>query len=128
MMTEAVAQHVKSHMLGSTFGGGPIACAALIATLDIIQNEHLMEHATQMHAYLASALKNTMIDEVKGTGLLLGLKSHKASDLKAYLLSQRVLVGGSSDPTVLRLMPPLNVRKSSLESLVEHIRAFGGKS
>ncbi len=128
MMTEAVAQHVKSHMLGSTFGGGPIACAALIATLDIIQNEHLMEHATQMHAYLASALKNTMIDEVKGAGLLLGLKSHKASDLKAYLLSQRVLVGGSSDPSVLRLMPPLNVRKSSLESLVEHIRAFGGKS
>ncbi|MFZ9617018.1 MAG: aspartate aminotransferase family protein [Holophagaceae bacterium] len=128
MMTETTAQHVKPHMLGSTFGGGPIACAALIATLDIIQNEKLMEHVTRMHTYLTNALKNTLIDEVKGIGLLLGLKSNRASELKEYLLSQRILVGGSSDPHVLRLMPPLNVRESSLEILVEHIRTLGGKS
>ena len=81
-----------------------------------------------MHTYLTNALKNTLIDEVKGIGLLLGLKSNRASELKEYLLSQRILVGGSSDPHVLRLMPPLNVRESSLEILVGHIRTLGGKS
>ncbi len=128
LMTEGMAKDVKSHMLGSTFGGGPIACAALIATLDIIRDERLMEHAKSMQSYLVDALKNTVIDEVKGIGLLLGLKTSNASDLKTYLLSQRILIGSSSDPNVLRLMPPLNVRKSSLEYLVEHIRAYGSMS
>ena len=125
MMTTTVAEQVQPHMLGSTFGGGPIACAALIATLEIIETEGLMEHARRMHTYLTSALKHTTVEELRGIGLLLGLKSAHAARLKAHLLSKRILIGGSSDPNVLRLMPPLNVRESSLELLVDEIRIFG---
>lgn len=125
LMKRHVAEQVKPHMLGSTFGGGPLACAAMMATLDVIEEEGLLSHATKMNQLLASELRPPLVHELKGHGLLLGLKHPFASDLKAHLLSNRILVGTSSNPQVLRIMPPLNVQRSSLQYFIETMKSFG---
>jgi len=124
LMTAAVASKLKGGDLGSTFGGGPLACAALLATVDVIESEGLMPNATAAAARLRQELKGSVVTEVLGEGLLLGLRSPHAAALKKHLLAQNILLGGSGDPTVLRLMPPLNVSGEALTALVSAIHAF----
>ncbi|WP_291270312.1 aminotransferase class III-fold pyridoxal phosphate-dependent enzyme [Geothrix sp.] len=124
LMTAAVASRLKGGDLGSTFGGGPLACAALIATLSVIEDEGLMKNATAAAARLRQELKGSVVTEVLGEGLLLGLRSPHAAALKKHLLARRILVGGSGDPTVLRLMPPLNISGEALIALITAIHAF----
>ena len=124
LLTAAVASELKGGDLGSTFGGGPLACAALLATVDIITDESLMANATAALATLRKGLAGSVVTEVLGEGLLLGLRSAHAAALKKHLLTQHILVGGSGDPTVLRLMPPLNVSPEALEALVAAVQAF----
>ncbi len=122
LMTEAVASALKPGDLGSTFGGGPLACAALIATLKVITSEALMARALEAEAKLRAGLEGVL--RVRGRGLLLGLKSDRADELKAHLVANRILVGGSGDPSVLRLMPPLTVTDASLDALLASLHAF----
>ena len=124
LMTGAVAAGLKPGDLGSTFGGGPLASAALRATLDVIQGEGLMAQARATADRLRLELQGTAVTEVLGEGLLLGLRCARAADLKKHLLTARILVGGASDPTVLRLMPPLNVSGEALSALIAAIRSF----
>src|SRR5579859_5524952 len=110
LMSADIARVLKPGDLGSTFGGGPLACAALLATLEVIQGEGLMDNAARQAVRIRTALADGLISEVRGEGLLLGLKAGaQAVALKKQLQEQRILVGGSSDPERLRLMPPLNV-------------------
>ncbi|BDU70588.1 acetylornithine aminotransferase [Geothrix oryzae] len=124
LMTAAVAARLKGGDLGSTFGGGPLACAALIATLGVIEGESLMKNATTAAARLRQELKGSVVTEVLGEGLLLGLRSSHAAALKKHLLARRILVGGSGDSTVLRLMPPLNISGEALIALITAIQSF----
>jgi acetylornithine/succinyldiaminopimelate/putrescine aminotransferase len=124
LMTATVAAQLKGGDLGSTFGGGPLACAALLATVAVIEQEGLMAHATAAAARLREDLQGSAISEVLGEGLLLGLRTPHVAALKQHLLDQHLLVGGSSDATVLRLMPPLNVSGEALSALVRAIHAF----
>lgn len=126
LLSPAVAAALKLGDLGSTFGGGPLASAALIATLKVIREERLMENAVAQEQRIRAALADSFITEVRGGGLLLGLKAGKhAATLKKYLQEQRILVGGSSDPEVLRLMPPLNVSDQAVEALLGAIATYG---
>lgn len=124
LMTAAVAARLKAGDLGSTFGGGPLACAALLATLDVLHDEALMANARHTADRLRRELQGTAVTEVLGEGLLLGLRCARAAELKKHLLTARILVGGSSDPTVLRLMPPLNVSGEAVSALVAAIQSF----
>jgi acetylornithine/N-succinyldiaminopimelate aminotransferase len=125
LMTAHIARSLKSGDLGSTFGGGPLACAALLATLDVICTEGLMANAAAQAQRIRAGLKGSVITEVRGEGLLLGLKAGAyAASLKKRLQEQRILVGGSSDPEVLRLMPPLNISTAAVDSLLAAIREF----
>jgi acetylornithine/succinyldiaminopimelate/putrescine aminotransferase len=124
LMTAAVAVRLKSGDLGSTFGGGPLACAALLATVEVITQEGLMARATAAAAHLRRELAGSAVTEVLGEGLLLGLRCEQAAALKKHLLLRNLLVGGSGDPTVLRLMPPLNVSDEALQALVDAIHSF----
>jgi acetylornithine/succinyldiaminopimelate/putrescine aminotransferase len=124
LMTAAVASRLKSGDLGSTFGGGPLACAALLATVDVIEAEGLMANATAAAARLRKELMGSVVTEVLGEGLLLGLRCAHAAALKKHLLARNILVGGSGDPAVLRLMPPLNVSSEALLALITAIQAF----
>ena len=124
LMTAAVAAKLKGGDLGSTFGGGPLACAALLATVEVISSEDLMTRASAAAARLRLELAGSAVTEVLGEGLLLGLRSAHATALKKHLLSRNILVGGSGDPTVLRLMPPLNVSDGALLALITAIHSF----
>jgi len=74
---------------------------------------------------IRQGLKGTCVSEVVGTGLLLGLKvPGGAAKLKAHLQQQRILVGGSGDPEVLRLMPPLNLSLVAVSALLDAVHAF----
>jgi acetylornithine/N-succinyldiaminopimelate aminotransferase len=126
LMTAEIARALKPGDLGSTFGGSPLACAALIATLDVILDERVMDNAARQARRIRSALSASFITEVRGEGLLLGLKAGpKAAALKKKLQEQRILVGGSSEAEVLRLMPPLNVSDAAVDALLAAILAFG---
>ena len=129
LMTAAVAAALKAGDLGSTFGGSPLAAAALLATLEVVRDEDLMANALRCEARLRRELEGTAVTGVRGAGLLLGLEcGAQAKALKEHLLQRRILVGSSSDPTVLRLMPPLTLSEASLDLFVDAVRAFGGKA
>ena len=125
LMTADIARALKSGDLGSTFGGGPLACAALLATLQVIRDEGLMGNATTQAARIRAGLAGSVVTEVRGEGLLLGLKvGSQAAALKKRLQEQAILVGGSSDPAVLRLMPPLTISTAAVETLIAAIGGF----
>ena len=124
LLSAEVAARVKGGDLGSTFGGGPLACAALVATVQAIQAEGMMANAAAAVARLRRELAGTVVSEVVGEGLLLGLRTTHAAALKKHLQAHRILVGGSGDPAVLRLMPPLNLSDEALTALVAAICAF----
>lgn len=121
------AAAVQSGDLGSTFGGGPLAMAALIATLDVITGEALAARATAVAARLRQSLPGASVESVLGEGLLLGLRTRApAATLKHHLFERRLLVGGSSDPQVLRLMPCLNISEDAVCALENAISEFQG--
>ena len=108
--------------LGSTFGGGPIACAAAIATLEVIEEERLMENATRVGAHIREWACRRLAPAggaVQGLGLLLGLRlARPAAEVQRSLFARRVLTGTSSDPAVLRLLPPLTFSAEEADRLL----------
>ena len=121
------AAAVQSGDLGSTFGGGPLAMAALVATLQVIQDDELAAYAQAVGARLKQSLPGPAVECVLGEGLLLGLRTRApAAALKRHLFERRLLVGGSSDPQVLRLMPCLNVSEDAISALELAISQFQG--
>ena len=125
LMTAAVASKLKGGDLGSTFGGGPLACAALLATVEVIESRG-PDGATPPTPPRGSgrSWRDPSSRTVQGEGLLLGLRTPHAAALKKHLMAQHILLGGSGDPQVLRLMPPLNVSDAALAALVTAIHAF----
>lgn len=122
LTTDAVGACLKPGDLGSTFGGGPLACAALLATLKVIADESLVERAAQLGARFARGLPGPWISSVRGAGLLLGLETtHEAARLRAHLYARHILVGAAADPQVLRLMPPLNLSEQAVSALLEAV-------
>jgi acetylornithine/succinyldiaminopimelate/putrescine aminotransferase len=125
LMTAEIADSLKPGDLGSTFGGSPLACAALLATLEVIQKEKLMARAVDAEAEIRRSLTGTCVVEVLGSGLLLGLRvPNRASALKQHLERSRILVGASADSEVLRLMPPLNVTDEAIAALAHAVCEF----
>ena len=107
---EDVSRKVKQGELGSTFGGGPLACAAVTATLGEISRAKLWENAAAMEALIRRTFTFPQIVRIQGKGLLLGLALDRPSkDARRALLAKRILVGGADDASVIRLLPPLTV-------------------
>mgnify|MGYP002347169764 FL=1 len=121
--SDAIAAQIKQGDLGSTFGGGPVPCAAALATLAVIDEERLCENAVAIGEFLrhgALALGPDKVVAVQGRGLLLGLRLRRpAVEVQTALLRHHIIVGTSSDPSVLRLMPPLSFSASEAELLLQ---------
>jgi acetylornithine/N-succinyldiaminopimelate aminotransferase len=99
-------------MLGTTFGGNHLACAAGIAVLDIIKDENLMENAKVMGQYLTKELKKISgIKEVRGYGLMIGVELEVpcAEVRNALLFEHKIFVGSSGDKNTFRILPALNI-------------------
>ena len=105
--------------LGSTFGGGPLPCAAALANIGIIENEHLIENAVEVGRYLREGALRAKVRRVSGRGLLLGLHlGRPAAEVQQALFEHRVLTGTSTDPEVLRLLPPLSFSRDEADILL----------
>ncbi|MEG1642697.1 MAG: aminotransferase class III-fold pyridoxal phosphate-dependent enzyme [Bacteroidales bacterium] len=112
-------------MLGTTFGGNHLGCAAAIAVLDIIENENLIENASNTGAYLMDKLKNIkQIKEVRGRGLMIGLEfDAPVKDIRNKLLFEQHLFTGVSGTNVIRLLPPLVFGKGDADEFVRRLNA-----
>ena len=105
---ETLTARVKTGDLGSTFGGGPVVCAAALATLEVIEREKLIANARVQGERLRQGAIALDVPRVTGRGLLLGLHLDRpAAAVQQALFTRRVLTGSAGDPNVLRLMPPL---------------------
>ena len=111
----------KSGMLGTTFGGSHLACAAGIAVLDVLEREDLVAGARVQGEWLMQALRETgLFSEVRGHGLMIGLQMEEAIGglRKRLLFDHHVFTGSSKDPNTIRLLPPLNVTRAECERVV----------
>lgn len=122
LMTDAIAGEIKTGDLGTTFGGGPLACAALEATVDVIRDEKLIENVRENSEYLIAELrKMLLVEEVRGLGYLIGIKfpSGTAKSVQQELLERKIITGLSEDPDVLRLLPPLTLRRAEIDLFLD---------
>jgi acetylornithine/succinyldiaminopimelate/putrescine aminotransferase len=127
LVTREVAEKVRSGDLGATFGGAPVSCAAMEATLQVLEEEDLIRNAARIGSYLRQELETLpWVAEVRGRGLLLGIKIQggTAKDLGRFLRASRILTGTSSDPSVLRLLPPLVLGRKEADAFLEVIRDY----
>jgi acetylornithine/succinyldiaminopimelate/putrescine aminotransferase len=118
LITGDIASKVKQGELGSTFGGGPVACAAMEATLRAIQNQKLWENAARLEAIIRKTFNFPGIKEIRGKGLLLAIVLDGPSKpARQALLERNILVGGADDPNVIRLLPPLTISENDVAVL-----------
>ena len=119
--SDAVTATITTGDLGSTFGGGPVPCAAALATLAVIADEGLLANVRDVSGYIAAAahrLGRSRIVAVQGRGLLLGLRlTRPASEVQQALFGRRILTGTAADPAVLRLLPPLTFSRQEVDLL-----------
>lgn len=109
-------------LLGTTFGGNHLACAATLAVLEVLEKEQLMQNATAMGQYLIPQLKQLPgVKEVRGRGLMIGLQLDQpaAPIRKKLLYEHHIFTGSSSEKNTIRLLPPLNVSKTEADQLIE---------
>lgn len=111
----------KKGMLGTTFGGNHLACAAAIAVLDVIKDENLINNAADMGAYLKEQLKDCKgIKEVRGKGLMIGVDLEvEFADLRNKLLFEDHIFTGGAKNNVMRLLPPLSISKEEINIFIK---------
>jgi acetylornithine/N-succinyldiaminopimelate aminotransferase len=126
LVNQSIASAIKENDLGTTFGGGMLAMAAVTATLEAIENDRLLANVKRVEAYLRKRLAEEDIVAVHGLGFLLGIefKDNAASIYKA-LLDRKIITGTSSNPKVLRLLPPLCLQEEHVDMLVSALGNHG---
>jgi len=120
LVTDAIASHIKENDLGTTFGGGMLAMAAVTATLEAIEQDHMLENVRRVEAYLRARLREVeQVVGVHGLGFLLGIEfSENAGPVHKRLLERKIITGTSSNPKVLRLLPPLCLTEEHVDEFV----------
>ena len=124
LVNDKVSVAIKENDLGTTFGGGMIAMAAVLATLEAIEADGMVENAAAAEKFLRESLEGVKgVIAVHGRGCLLGVEfDGPCSPVHAKLLEQKIITGTSSNPNVLRLLPPLCVTQDELAAFVEAVR------
>jgi acetylornithine/succinyldiaminopimelate/putrescine aminotransferase len=118
MVADHVASYLKVDALGTTFGGGPMACAVVEAVIDIIESETLLENVRQRSKEIRDTCVVGPVVGTQGAGLLLGLRtSRPAKDIQAELLRMGILTGTSADPNVLRILAPFVLESEHVAQL-----------
>ncbi|MCM1348697.1 MAG: aminotransferase class III-fold pyridoxal phosphate-dependent enzyme [Firmicutes bacterium] len=121
-----IAPHIKpwKGMLGTTFGGNHMACAAAIAVLDVIESEKLIDNAREVGSYLKNELEKIRgVKDVRGKGLMVGFDvDGSAGELRKRLLfEKKIFTGGAGEHTV-RLLPALTINKTAIDNLVSSLK------
>ncbi len=115
----------KYGMLGTTFGGNHLACAAAISVLDIIEEEQLLANVNSVYAYfLEEIVTIPEIKKVKGKGLMLGVEfDFEVGELRKKLIfDKQIFTGGSNNKKLLRILPPLTISKEQIASFITALK------
>jgi acetylornithine/N-succinyldiaminopimelate aminotransferase len=112
------------YMLGTTFGGNHLACAAALAVLEVMEQDNLMANAEKTGNYLIGELKKIdVIKEVRGRGLMIGIElPEELSQVKKNLLFKQHIFTGEAKPNVIRLLPALNLTKEHADHFLENFK------
>ncbi len=123
LVNEQVATQIKENDLGTTFGGGMIAMAAVTATIEAIENEQMLANVRTVEGHLRQRLEEVeQVVNVRGKGFLLGIEfAGKAKAVHEALLERKIITGTSSDANVLRLLPPLCLKQPEVDLFVERL-------
>jgi len=125
LCTSDIASRFGAGDLGSTFGGGPIAAAAIAATVQAIKDEHLLANVRAREAQIHEQCKIGPIRKIQGMGLLLGLVCDRpAAEVRDTLLEHNILAGTSSDPEVLRILAPLVLQANHVDRLSQALASI----
>lgn len=126
LCNEKVANTIDYGDHGTTFGGNPLVSAAAIATLDVIENENLCRNASTLGNWMFDELdrlkeKYSVVKEIRGKGLMIGIELKKpAGEIVKMLMDKKILSNATAD-NVLRIVPPLNIKKEELEYLLDNL-------
>jgi len=112
------------YMLGTTFGGNHLACAAALAVLEVMEQDNLMQNASEIGSYLIEELKKIEeIKEVRGRGLMIGIDlPEELGQVKKNLLFKQHIFTGEAKPNVIRLLPALNLTKEQADHFLENFK------
>jgi acetylornithine/N-succinyldiaminopimelate aminotransferase len=125
LCTSDIASRFGAGDLGSTFGGGPIAAAAIAATVQAITNEHLLANVRAREAQIREQCVVGPVHKIQGMGLLLGLVCDRpAAEVRDDLLEHNILAGTSSDPDVLRILAPLVLQAKHVDNLAQALTSI----
>jgi acetylornithine/succinyldiaminopimelate/putrescine aminotransferase len=123
LMSQQVSAGLTLESLGTTFGGGPLACAAIEAVLDAIESERLLERVRRVGAYIREHCIVGPVTGHQGAGLLVGLRTTRpAKEIQSELLESGILAGTASDPRVLRLLPAFILEEEQVDMLRDALR------
>lgn len=117
--------HAKHGMLGTTFGGNYLACAASIAVLEVIEKENLIENAANIGQYLINELKGIKgVREVRGAGLMIGIELEVpcAEIRKKLLFEHHIFTGSASNANTIRLLPSLGIGREEADGFLNAFR------
>ena len=121
-----IAPHIapKYGMLGTTFGGNHLACAAALAVVEVMEQENLLVNAASHGTYLMEALsKIPQLQNVRGRGLMIGFDvAHEIKDLKKVLLQEFKVFTGEAKPNVIRLLPSLAITKQEIDIFLDRLQ------
>ena len=121
-----IAPHIKAKfgLLGTTFGGNPLACAAALAVLEVMEKENLMEAASQKGKYLMEVLKNTKgVKMVRGKGLMIGFEMETGlEEVRKVLLNDYKVFTGEAKPNVIRLLPSLSISTAEIAQFLKGLQ------
>jgi acetylornithine/succinyldiaminopimelate/putrescine aminotransferase len=118
LMAPRVSAAIKLETLGTTFGGGPMAAAAIEAVIEAIEGEDLLANVRRVSRYIRETCRVGPVTGFQGEGFLLGLRmSRPAKEVQAALLERNILAGTSGDPQVLRLLPPFILQEEHVDLL-----------
>jgi acetylornithine/N-succinyldiaminopimelate aminotransferase len=118
LLPHAIAADLKAGALGTTFGGGPVACAAIKTVIDVIGRDNLLANVRTVSEAIRASCRVGPVESIQGRGFLLGLKTlPKAAAVRDALLARDILVGTSADPHMLRLLPPLILATEHVQRL-----------
>ena len=123
LVNERVSAKIKLNDLGTTFGGGMLAMAAVLATLEAIEQDKMLENAKAIEDHLRERLQEIPnVVALHGKGCLLGIEfAEKCAPVNASLLEKKIITGTSSNPNVLRLLPPLCVKIEEVDLLINEV-------
>ncbi len=129
LVTEELGALQKPGALGSTFGGGPVAAAAILAVIQAIRDENLLANVRAREAQLRGSCVTGPVRSIQGMGLMLGLACDRpAAEIQGKLLERGVLTGTSGDQAVLRLLPPLVLEAADAEKLAAALDDIGSSA